>query len=38
MLMIFFQNFDEVEKKETGYVVGNLKEKQKLIIKDKEYL
>ena len=34
----FFWNFNEVEKKGTGYVVGNLKEKQKLIIKDKEYL
>lgn len=34
----FFWNFNEVGKKGTGYVVGNLKEKQKLIIKDKEYL
>ena len=34
----FFWNFYETEKKGTGYVVGNLREKQELIIKGKAYL
>ena len=38
MLIIFLEFLWDWKKKGTGYVVGNLREKQELIIKGKAYL